>query len=78
MISRAPLGIMGFTKSSNYVNKQGKHPKVQTVIDHWKIVLKPEELEENKWLYIGNEKKEDVEFQLELLKKFRDWVPIIE
>ena len=78
MISRAPLIVDGFKKSSNYVNKNGDHPKILTAIDHWKIVLKPEELCENNWLYIGKESEEKIKWQLSALKEFRDWVPIIE
>ena len=63
MISRAPLSIDGFTRASNYVNKNGDHPKILTVMDHWKIVLKPEDLGDDNWLYVGKEPEEKIKWQ---------------
>ncbi len=77
MICRAPLGIIGFTKSSNYVNFKGEHPKLLTTMAHWEIVLKKEDLKDDNWLYIGKEPEKEIKWQLSVLKQFRDWVPII-
>jgi hypothetical protein len=77
MIARAPLSLIGFTKASNYINKKGEHPNILSAIDHWKIVLKAEYLDDNNWLYIGKEPEEKVKWQISVLKQFRDWVPII-
>ena len=77
MIARAPLSIDGFTRASNYINKNGEHPEILTAMVHWKIVLSPEDLKDDNWLYVGQEPEKQKEWQLSVLKQFRDWVSII-
>ena len=78
MLIRAELGVIGFTKASNYINNKGEHPKTLIALDWWKIVLNSEDLTENNWLYIGKEPKEEIKAQWNSLKFCEDWVPIIE
>ena len=77
MISRVPIWVSGFTKSSNYINKNGEHPGINADIIHWKIVLKKEELNDDNWMYIGNESEAAIQQQLLMLKCGRDRVAII-
>ena len=78
MITRACLSVIGFTKSNNYINKNGEHPKILTTLKWNKIVLKSEELTDDNWLYIGKETEEEIKWQLESLKFCEDWIAIIE
>jgi len=69
---------VNFTKSSNYINKNGEHPSYLSAIWWDGLVLKEEELKEKKWLYIGSDSEEDKKNQLMFLKMHKGWIPILE
>ena len=78
MIRKANLGVDGFIKASNYINKKGEHPKILSAIVWYNIVLRPEELNDNNWLYIGKESEKKIKGQLWQLKLYKDCVSILE
>jgi hypothetical protein len=77
MLIRADLTVDGFTRASNYVNKNGEHPRVLTTMIWYNIVFKQEDLKDGNWLYIGKESETEIRAQWNSLKLCRDWVPII-
>jgi len=67
-----------FMKANSYINKNGEHPKLSTIIYWNKLVLNKEELTDDNWLYIGNETEENKKGQLSSMKFHKGVVPIFE
>jgi len=67
-----------FMMSSNYINKNGEHPKKTSSINWNQFVFKKEELNDHNWLYIGEESEEKKQGQLEALEFNKGFIPIFE
>ena len=68
-----------FTKSKNYINKNGEHPATSSSIHYNQFIIKKEELSDNNWLYIGKESKEKKQSQLAALAFYKNgFIPIFE
>ena len=70
-------GKMTFMESSNYLNKDGEHPKHRAVIHAHQLVFEKDQLNDNNWLYIGDATKEEKEGQLGTMRFYRGFVPIL-
>lgn len=67
-----------FMISSNYINKNGEHPKLMSSINWNQFVFQKEKLNDHNWLYIGQESKEEKQGQLEALEFNKGFIPIFE
>ena len=65
-----------FATATNYIDKNGNHPKHMEAIGWNKLVFKKEELNDSNWLYIGDATKEEKENQLKTMEEHKGWVPI--
>jgi hypothetical protein len=66
-----------FVKFSNYINSKGEHPKIMSAIGYDRLVFNKEDLNNENWLYIGNESEEAKQEVLEILKLHEGFIPII-
>jgi hypothetical protein len=72
------INIAGIVHTSNYINKNNEHPEQPYEMTPNKVVFKKEDLQDDNWLYIGNEPREDIEKQFQSLYNKRQSVLLID
>jgi len=67
-----------YIKASSYINKKKEHPKLPGTIGWNNLVFRKEELNDNNWLYVGNDSDKGKEDKQESLEWCKGWMWILE